>query len=62
MKSVYMILGIVGKLLKVINALGMEQSKCVDSVKYLASETILICSNRKTLVTYYNTYKNIDSN
>ena len=54
----YMIAEIDSKLLKVINALGLETKQMGNSVNYLASETIPVYSSRKTLITFYRTNQN----
>lgn len=55
----YMIAEIDSKLLKVMNALGIETMQLGDSLNYLASETIPVCSSKKGLWTFYNHYQNL---
>lgn len=54
----YMIAETDSKLLKVMNALGIKTVQLGGSVKYLASETIPVCSSREGLESFYNKYKN----
>lgn len=55
----YMIAETDSKLLKVMNALGIE-TKCLgDSIYYLASETIPIYSSKQGLLGFYTHYQNL---
>ena len=55
----YMIAETDCKLLKVMNALGIETIQLGNSVNYLASETIPICSSKNGLIWFYKHYENL---
>lgn len=55
----YMIAETDSKLLKIMNALGIETIRLGHSLNYLASETIPVCSSKKGLLTFYNHYRNL---
>lgn len=55
----YMIAETDSKLLKVMNALGIETIQLGHSINYLASETIPICSSRNGLLLFYKRYGNL---
>lgn len=55
----YMIAETDSKLLKVMNALGIETIQLGNSVNYLASETIPICSSKNGLIWFYKHYENL---
>lgn len=55
----YMIAETDRKLLRVMNALGIETIQLGDSLNYLASETIPVCSSKKGLLMFYNHYQNL---
>jgi len=50
----YMIAETDSKLLRVVNALGIETIRLGQSVNYLASETVPIYSSKQGLMTFYN--------
>lgn len=52
----YMIAETDSHLLKVMNALGIETHQIGDSLIYLASETIPVCSSKKELTRFYTRY------
>lgn len=53
----YMIAEVDIKLLKTLNILGIQTIKFGNSKRYLASETIPICSSREDLSSFYDRYK-----
>lgn len=55
----YMIAETDSKLLKVMNALGIQTTRLGKSLNYLASETIPVCSSREDLSPFYNKYKRL---
>ena len=55
----YMIAETDCKLLNVMNALGIETIQLGNSVNYLASETIPICSSKNGLIWFYKHYENL---
>ena len=55
----YMIAETDSKLLKVMNALGIKTVQLGQSVDYLASETIPVCSSKKGLLLFYKRYKDL---
>lgn len=55
----YMIAETDSKLLRIMNALGIETVQLGDSLNYLASETIPICSSKKGLSAFYNHYQSL---
>lgn len=52
----YMIAETDSKLLKVMNALGIETTRLGDSIYYLASETVPVCSSKQGLSRFYAHY------
>lgn len=55
----YMIAETDSKLLKVMNALGIETVQIGQSINYLASETVPVCSSKNGLMLFYKHYKNL---
>jgi len=55
----YMVAETDSKLLKVMNALGIQTTQLGESLNYLASETIPVCSSREGLIPFYNRYKGL---
>ena len=55
----YMIAETDSKLLKVMNALGIETIQMGQSINYLASETVPICSSKNGLMFFYKHYENL---
>lgn len=55
----YMIAEMDSKLLRTLNALGIETIRLGESVQYLHSETIPVCAKREGLLYFYNKYKDI---
>ena len=55
----YMIAETDSKLLKVMNALGFKTVQLEQSVDYLASETMPVCSSKKGLLLFYKRYKDL---
>lgn len=55
----YMIAETDSKLLRIMNALGIETVQLGESLNYLASETIPICSSKNGLLIFYHHYKNL---
>lgn len=55
----YMIAETDSKLLRIMNALGIETTQLGDSLNYLASETIPVCSSKKGLSVFYNHYQSL---
>lgn len=55
----YMIAETDTKLLKVMNALGIETTRLGDSMYYLASETIPVCSSKQGLSSFYAHYRKL---
>lgn len=55
----YMVAETDSKLLKVMNALGIQTTQLGESLNYLASETIPVCSSREGLIPFYNRYKEL---
>lgn len=55
----YMIAETDSKLLKVMNALGIETIQLGHSINYLASETIPVCSSKNGLLLFYKHYENL---
>jgi hypothetical protein len=58
----YMIAEMDSKLLRTLNALGIETIQLGESVQYLHSETIPVCAKREGLLYFYNKYKDILKN
>lgn len=55
----YMIAETDSKLLKVMNALGIETIQLGHSINYLASETIPVCSSKNGLLLFYKHYRGL---
>ena len=55
----YMIAETDSKLLKVMNALGIETIQLGHSINYLASETIPVCSSKNGLLLFYKHYRRL---
>ncbi len=55
----YMIAETDSKLLKVMNALGIETTQLGHSINYLASETIPVCSSKDGLLLFYRHYRRL---
>ena len=55
----YMIAETDSKLLKVMNALGIETTQIGQSINYLASETVPIYSSKNGLLLFYKHYENL---
>lgn len=55
----YMVAETDSKLLKVMNALGIQTTQLGESLNYLASETIPVCSSREGLICFYNRHKEL---
>lgn len=55
----YMIAETDSKLLKVMNALGIETNQIGQSINYLASETVPIYSSKNGLLLFYKHYENL---
>lgn len=55
----YMVAETDSKLLKVMNALGIQTTQLGESLNYLASETIPVCSSREGLISFYNRHKSL---
>ena len=55
----YMITETDSKLLKVMNALGIETNQIGQSINYLASETVPIYSSKNGLLLFYKHYENL---
>ncbi len=52
----YMVAEIDSKLLKVMNALGFVTNQLGDSIYYLTSETVPICSSKQGIMGFYSKY------
>lgn len=55
----YMIAETDSRLLKVMNALGIETVRLGHSINYLASETIPVCSSKNGLLLFYKHYRSL---
>lgn len=55
----YMIAETDSKLLKVMNALGIKTIQLGNSLNYLASDTIPVCSSKKGLRAFYNNHQKL---
>ncbi len=55
----YMIAETDSKLLRVMNALGIRTRQLGDSLDYLASETVPICSSKEDIMPFYNHYNRL---